>query len=322
MTKRAILAFCLGSAILLAAAAAQPGSAAKAPAKKPAAKKPVAKPAAKKPVAKPAAKKPAAPAKSQGGAQQITAIEGEVGKPYTNRAYRIRFGLPRAAFAYQEDAVEQDHYWLIFPVEYSNATKEQCDFFLNNVTVADAKARVIDFDRVPDPHPLLPAAHGKGEVAFMVPKEFKPTKLVVQPNRGIPLRLVLPKEFAVKLPSTEAKLGEPVSNGLIRVTVVSVREVTKFKDYQLEEGHRMLQADLEVVNEHKTRKEIYLEPLILQDADGQQIEPLELPDPRTVAAGGKAKFTVVFQVEKEFKPASMVVHYCYAGAVPVTIKLP
>jgi hypothetical protein len=322
MMKRAILAFCLGSAIILAAAAPQPASAAKAPAKKPAAKKPVAKPAAKTPVAKPAAKKPATPPQSQGGAQQITAIEGEVGKPYTNRAFRIRFDLPRASLAYQEDGVEQDHYWLIFPIEYSNATKEHCDFYLNNVTIADASARVLDYSRVPDPHTLLPAAHGKGEVAFMVPKEFKPTKLIIQPNHGLPLRLMLPKGFTVQLPSTEGKLGEPVSNGLIRVTVLSVREVTKFKEHEPEEGYRLLQADFEVVNERASRVDLYFDRLALRDADGQEIEPLNDPGGRVLVPGGKAKYSVGYQVEKEFKPAVLEVCNSQAGAVPVTIKLP
>ena len=253
------LALSLGAGQLVPAACAAP--------KKPAAKKTAAK--------KPPVKK--APLPSQGGATQISAVEGEVGKAYVNNDFRVLLQMPRAALAHLDSGAGEGNYWLIFPFEASNATKGQLDFTFHEADLADDQAHTIKVEHQPEIATLLPAAHTKGEIAFIVPYTVKPMKVVLQPNSGVPLRLMLPKGYTVSAPKAEGKMPDAVSNGLVRVSITAPTTAAKYKGEDAQEDHTWLLVAMEMVSEFAERTEIDVPEVVLQNADGQQFTASENP---------------------------------------------
>ena len=281
------------------------GMATAAPAKKPAPKKP--------PVKK--------PAENSGGGTQITALEGDlVGKDHVNGPVRFRFSAPIVSLARKGDGVEEGKVWVIIPFEASNTTKDQLGLSFDQADLGDDVGNVSTSGNLPEPLDMLPGAHGKREVAFYMDRTFKPTKLIVQPNHGRPLRLFLPKGFAPTPPSTTGKVGELVSNGLVKFKIGPLTPAAKFGDDEAEEGQHYLVGEWQVVSEFPDRRSVMFDKCALENAEGEQVDATALPAPAQLATGGSKAGKVAFYVSQEFKPVKVIVLVSGSEA-PITINL-
>jgi len=254
--------------------------------------------------APPAKKPPAKPPANSGGANQITALEGDlVGKEYVNGATRFKFEAPRVSYAYKNRGVEEGKIWLIIPFQASNATKAEQTVEISQADLATADATVVQQDAVPQHLTLLPAAHGKAEIAFIVDTTYKPVKVIIRPQDGMPLRLMLPKGFVITPPSTTGKLGELVSNGLVKFKLTGVTPTARVNGEEPEEGHRFLTADWQIVSEYAEQAEVEIASLQLLNAEGETVDGTSAPFNFKLAPAGSKSGKTTFQVPNEFQPA-------------------
>ena len=273
---------------------------------------------AKKPAAPPA-KKP--PATNTGGANQIKALEGDlVGREYVNGATRFKFEAPRVSYAWQGQGVEQGQVWVVIPFQASNATSSNQEVIIDQADLADAAAQVVQQVGAPETLTLLPAAHGKRELAWTVDAKFKPVKVVIQPRDGSALRLALPKGFGLSLPPTSGKVGEAISNGLVRFTLSAPAPQATFDDQEADEGQQFLVADWQLTSEFPDQREIILDSVQVLNADGEAIDPSSDLPASQLNPGGTKKGKVAFRVAKDFEPARVVV-VVRGSAQPITITL-
>ena len=119
-----------------------------------------------------------------GGANQVNAVEGNLGDTLFNGEVRLRSGALRAASSDELSQIlpASDKKVIVYTATMSNGTHENFTGLFDYAIVDPDGVSISAEGRYVEPNPppnVPPGAAWQQEVAFLVPKDFVPAKIVI-----------------------------------------------------------------------------------------------------------------------------------------------
>ena len=121
-----------------------------------------------------------------GGANQAVGVQGGMGAKLFNGEVRLQPTEIRYATAADGFTDTQDQRWIVFTANASNGTRHPLDMQQFNASIVDAQDDTIQAqpDKVRPTggvYGVPPGGAWKEQIFFLVPKNFAPVKVVLQP---------------------------------------------------------------------------------------------------------------------------------------------
>lgn len=136
-----------------------------------------------------AARAGATPTPVPGGANQASGVQGAIGAKLFNGEVRLQPTEIRYATAADGFSDVTDQRWIVFSATASNGTHKPLDMSQFIASIVDAQGNTIQAQ--PDKvrpmggvYGVPPGGGWKEQIFFLVPKDFVPDKVVLQPYDG------------------------------------------------------------------------------------------------------------------------------------------